>query len=221
MNIAIDGPAGAGKSTVAQRIADRLGYVYIDTGAMYRALTLLVLEHRIDPEDEAEVVELLDETDISFRREGSVQRVTVNGRDVTEDIRTPEVSSQVSHVAQLPGVRSRMLQRQRLMAEKQNTVMDGRDIGTHVLPDADVKIFLTASVDERARRRAQELKDKGYDPDLEELRAEIERRDKIDSERKVAPLKQAEDAIWLDTTDKSIAEVVQQIANLCENRKGQ
>lgn len=188
---------------------------------MYRALTLLVLEHRIDPEDEAEVVELLDETDISFRREGSVQRVTVNGRDVTEDIRTPEVSRQVSHVAQLPGVRSRMLQRQRLMAEKQNTVMDGRDIGTHVLPDADVKIFLTASVDERARRRAQELKDKGYDPDLEELRAEIERRDKIDSERKVAPLKQAEDAIWLDTTDKSIAEVVQQIANLCENRKGQ
>lgn len=220
MKVAIDGPAGAGKSTIARLLAERLDYVYIDTGAMYRALTLLVLRHQVDPNHEDRVVGLLEGCDVLLKRVGSEQRVYLNDEDVSEAIRTPEVSAHVSYVAQWPRVRKEMLERQRDLARQQDTVMDGRDIGTHVLPDAEIKVFLTASVEERARRRIRDLEEQGYRPDMKEMIHEIEKRDRIDSERETAPLKQAPDAVFLDTTEQSIQEVVQQIVILWENRKG-
>ncbi|MBO8163031.1 MAG: (d)CMP kinase [Brevibacillus sp.] len=216
MNIAIDGPAGAGKSTVAQLVAQRLSLVYIDTGAMYRALAWAVLHHGVPVEDEAAVASLLRDSAISLKRTPSGQIVLWNGEDITSQIRTPKVSHHASIVASYPQVREQMLQLQRAMAAEGNVVMDGRDIGTHVLPDADVKIFLTASVEERARRRLAELQQQGLDVDLESLRQEIAERDRRDSERTVAPLRRAEDAHLVDTTGLEVHEVVERVLQICK-----
>ncbi|HJV46537.1 MAG TPA: (d)CMP kinase [Bacillota bacterium] len=214
MSIAIDGPAGAGKSTVAQLTAKRLGFTYIDTGAMYRALTLAALTHGIPLDDERRVGELLNQITIDLRQDPNGQRVVLNNQDITREIRDPEISRNVSIVAKHPAVREKMTILQRRLAVAQNVVMDGRDIGTHVLPQAEVKIFLTASIEERAIRRYKELIEKGHQPVLEELKEEILLRDRLDSEREVAPLRPAEDAIIVDTTGMSIENVVEKIGQI-------
>jgi len=216
MNIAIDGPAGAGKSTVAKIVAARLQYVYIDTGAMYRALAWAVQREGIAVTDEQAVSQLLANNRIRLARNQQQQLVFWNETNITDEIRTPEVSQYASIVASHGEVRMQMLALQRELAKEGNVVMDGRDIGTHVLPDAEVKIFLTASIRERAERRLSELAAKGHVTSLEELEAEISERDKRDSEREVAPLKQADDAVLVDTTGKTIEEVVDQILEICK-----
>ncbi|MFM1652742.1 (d)CMP kinase [Brevibacillus sp. B_LB10_24] len=215
MKIAIDGPAGAGKSTVAQIVAARLGYIYIDTGAMYRALAWAVIRSGLPADDEEAVSRLLSQGTIELRRTEAGQGVLWKGRDITAQIRTPEVSNVSSIVASLGKVREQMLHLQRELARQGSVVMDGRDIGTHVLPDADVKIFLTASLEERAKRRVDELHAKGYDVEYETLLAELEERDRRDSERSVAPLRRAKDAHLVDTTGKSIEEVIDEILKIC------
>ncbi|CAJ1002874.1 (d)CMP kinase [Brevibacillus aydinogluensis] len=197
-------------------MAKRLAYLYIDTGSMYRALAWAVLNNRIPIDDEAAVSELLRSSDIRLERERDSQRVFWNGQDITDQIRTPEVSQYASIVASYPSVREQMLVLQRQMAAGGNVVMDGRDIGTHVLPDADVKIFLTASTRERAERRLKELLAKGLQTDLATLEAEIAERDKRDMEREAAPLRQAADAVLVDTTGMTIEQVVEQILKICE-----
>ncbi|MEJ8544894.1 (d)CMP kinase [Brevibacillus borstelensis] len=216
MNIAIDGPAGAGKSTVARMVAEKLGYLYIDTGSMYRALAWAALEHRVEIEDEQAVSELLKNNGIRLKRDSSQQRVFWNEDDITDHIRTPHVSQYASIVASYGSVREQMLVLQRQLARVGNVVMDGRDIGTHVLPDAEVKIFLTASIRERAERRLKELLQKGHQTDLAELEDEIAERDKRDMEREVAPLRQAEDAVLVDTTGMTIPQVVDRILQICK-----
>jgi len=211
MNIAIDGPAGAGKSTVAKRLAKELGYLYIDTGAMYRALTLQAMRLGIDLHDEVKLNQYLQEHPIQLILEKGEQKVYIDGQDVTEAIRTNEVSQNVSLVAAHPLIRNTMVTLQRNLAKDGNVVMDGRDIGTNVLPDAKLKIFLTASIEERAKRRYKELKDKGFQGTLNELIEDIALRDKKDQERAVAPLRQAEDAILIETSHLSIEEVVEEI----------
>ena len=201
MNIAIDGPAGAGKSTVAQLTAKHLGYTYIDTGAMYRALTLAALQGGVTLTDEEELASLLEQITIGLKQQATGQKVFLNNRDVTKEIRHPDVTRQVSLVAKHPKVREKMMVLQRKMAGQESVVMDGRDIGTFVLPNADVKIFLTASIEERAMRRYKELLDKGHVANLADLQTEIELRDKLDSERETAPLRCAEDATVLDSTE--------------------
>ncbi|AZB43357.1 (d)CMP kinase [Bacillus sp. FJAT-42376] len=218
LSVAIDGPAAAGKSTVAKQVAKDYSYIYIDTGAMYRALTLKAIRTGADPENEAGLMDLLHSMEISLVPDGSYQLVVVNGEDMTESIRTSEVSNQVSAVSMHRMVREEMVRRQQDMAKIGGVVMDGRDIGTHVLPDADVKVFLLASVEERAKRRHEENLRRGYDSDLEQLEKEIARRDKLDSEREVSPLKKADDAIEIDTTSLSIAEVVDRIKELMIER---
>jgi len=203
--IAVDGPAGAGKSTVSKICAARLGYTYIDTGAMYRAVALKVLQSGKDAVDVASDIQIeLDES----------ARVFVDGRDVTNQIRTPEVSRAASDVAKIGFVRKRLTELQRQMAARGSVIMDGRDIGTQVLPNADLKIFLTASADERARRRFEELKAKGIAADIDNIREEIIARDKQDSEREIAPLAQAADAVPVDSTRMTIDEVVAEILRL-------
>lgn len=214
MNIAIDGPAGAGKSTVAQQIASKLGYVYIDTGAMYRALAWAALQANLSTANEEAVADLLQSAQIELKRMNGVQHVIWNGQDISQDIRTPEVSNNASIVASHGKVRQLMLTLQRNMAKQGNVVMDGRDIGTHVLPDAELKIFLTASIEERADRRYAELIAKGFEANLEQLKQEIADRDKRDSEREVAPLRQADDAVLVDTTGQTIEQVVQHILEI-------
>jgi len=212
--IAVDGPAGAGKSTVARRVAAALNYLYIDTGAMYRAIALAVLEEGVGPDDGAAVERLARGLDVELVPSAAGNRVLLEGRDVTERIRAPEVSAAVSQVAALPGVRRRMVQLQRRLAAGGGVVMDGRDIGTVVFPDADVKVFLTASAEERARRRWLELRAAGHAPSLDDIRVNIESRDRLDSTRDVAPLRKAEDAVEIDTTDKTVDEVVDQVLEL-------
>lgn len=204
--IAVDGPAGAGKSTVSKIVAARLGYTYIDTGAMYRAVALKVLQSG-KPLSE----ELVSGIEIKL---DEAARVFLDGREVTKEIRTPEVSRGASDVATVGFVRKKLTELQREMATKGSVIMDGRDIGTQVLPNADLKIFLTASVEERARRRLDELKLKGVDADFAQVVKEISLRDKQDSEREIAPLAQAEDAILLDSTRLTIDEVVEEILRL-------
>jgi cytidylate kinase len=220
ISIAIDGPAAAGKSTVAKIIAKRLSYIYIDTGAMYRALTYLALQQGIALDDEQSLISLLKNTYIELKPSEQGQLVFVNGEDVTNIIRSEEVTNAVSLVAKHPLVRKEMVTRQRALAKNGGVVMDGRDIGTHVLPDAEVKIFLKASVEERAKRRHAENIARGFPSDLETLKKEIARRDQIDSEREVAPLKKAEDAIEIDTTSLSIEEVVDRIMEIVNERIG-
>lgn len=218
MKIAIDGPAGAGKSTVAKQAAAKLRFVYIDTGAMYRALAWASQQEGLAAIDEQAVSTLLEKNRIKLQRDdqGDAQRVWWNEEDITTEIRTPQISQLASIVAGHPRVRALMLDLQRALAEEGNVIMDGRDIGTHVLPDADVKIFLTASIEERATRRLAELQQKGVETSLEALMEEIAERDKRDSEREVAPLKQAEDAILVDTTGRSIEQIVDQILHICQ-----
>ncbi|WP_067725617.1 (d)CMP kinase [Oceanobacillus damuensis] len=209
--IAIDGPAAAGKSTVAKIIADRLSYVYIDTGAMYRALTLKALREDIEMEDESAIIDLLMHTEIHLRQSDEGQVVLLDGADVTDEIRFQDVTTKVSHVAKHVSVRAEMVRRQQKLATERGVVMDGRDIGTHVLPDAEVKIFLSASVEERAKRRYEENVKKGIASNLEVLKKEIEERDRIDSSREAAPLIKAADAIEVDTTSLSIIQVAERI----------
>lgn len=205
--IAVDGPAGAGKSTVSKIVAARLGYTYIDTGAMYRAVALKVLESGKSVEDVTGDIEIkLDEAG----------KVFLDGREVTKEIRTPEISRGASDVAKFGFVRKKLTELQREMATQGSVIMDGRDIGTQVLPNADLKIFLTATVEERARRRFEELKAKGFAADFEQIKKEIFLRDKQDSEREIAPLAQAEDAVLLDTTNLTIEQVVAEILQLAQ-----
>lgn len=214
ISIAIDGPAAAGKSTVAKVVAKKLSYVYIDTGAMYRTITYAALEQKVDIENEEQLMEVVKNVKIEFQQGENTQLVFLNGQDVSEVIRTPEVTNRVSIVAKHRLVREEMVRRQQELAEKGGVVMDGRDIGTHVLPDAEVKIFMLASVEERAERRHLENLNKGFDSNLEQLKEEIAQRDKLDSEREVSPLKKADDALELDTTSLSIEEVVQKIMGI-------
>ncbi|MBR3722564.1 MAG: (d)CMP kinase [Selenomonadaceae bacterium] len=213
--VAIDGPAGAGKSTVSQIAAKKLGFTYIDTGAMYRAVAWKALQKKVEITDDV-ILSVLPGIEITLSYKDGKTKVFVGEKEVTEEIRTPEINKIVSKVAALPKVREKLTELQRKMGESGNVLMDGRDIGTFVFPNAEVKIFLTASVEERARRRYEELKLKGFDVDLKEIEKDIERRDKLDSERETAPLKQAEDAVLLDTTGLSIDEVVEKIVKLCE-----
>ena len=204
--IAIDGPAGAGKSTVSKIVAAKLGYTYIDTGAMYRAVALKSSRSRED------LVDIIDNINIELDDKA---RVFLDGVEVTKEIRMPEISKLASDVSKFDFVRKKLTELQRKMAERGEVIMDGRDIGTQVLPNADLKIFLTASLDERARRRFEELKAKGQAVNLDAIKTEIALRDKQDSEREFAPLKQAEDAILIDSTNLQISEVVEKILTLC------
>ncbi len=214
--IAIDGPAGAGKSTTAKLAAQKIGYTYIDTGAMYRAVAWKTLQAKKPVTDELILATVKDMT-INLRYDNGVTRVFVDvDKEITNEIRTPAINEIVSQVARLKDVRDKLVTLQREMAKRGKVLMDGRDIGTNVLPDADLKIFLTAGIDERAKRRYNELTAKGHNVDLAEIKASITNRDKIDSERAVAPLKQADDAILLDTTAMSIDEVVDKIVELAE-----
>jgi len=213
--VAIDGPAGAGKSTVAQLAAKKLGYTYIDTGAMYRAVAWKTLQQHKDVTD-ALILEVVKDIDVDLQYKDGKTTVAVDGTDVTGQIRTPEVSAIVSQVAALGPVREKMVDLQRKMGERGSVLMDGRDIATNVLPNADVKIFLTASIEERARRRWKELQEKGYEIDMEKMKADIAARDKADSEREISPLVQAKDATLLDTTGLSIDEVVGKILAMCQ-----
>jgi len=211
INIAIDGPAGAGKSTVARLVAGALKYVYVDTGAMYRAVTRLALDAGLRPDDERSIGELARRMDIRLLPGEEGQRVLVNGEDVSSRLRSREVNRNVARVAQIEAVRRRMAELQRRMAEAKGVVMDGRDIGTHVLPDAELKVFLTASPRERARRRYLESGGERSGVSLDQLEREIEERDRMDREREFAPLVQAPDARLLDSTGKTVEQVVAQI----------
>ena len=212
--VAIDGPAGAGKSTVAKLVAQELHLVYIDTGAMYRAVAWKVLYQKKGVTTAA-IEEVAKDIDVRLYYEGGRTRVFVDGKEVTDEIRTPEVSHIVSKVASLALVREKMVELQRKMAESGSVLMDGRDIGTNVLPNASVKIYLTASIEERAKRRAKELLEKGHVVSEADVEKEIAARDKADMEREISPLRQADDAVLLDTTGLSIKEVVSRILSLC------
>ncbi len=214
--LAIDGPAGAGKSTIARAVSRELGWIYVDTGAMFRALALFLMRSAVDAGDEAAVSGAVRDAVVSLRHENGEQQIFLNGENVSAEIRTEAVGNMASAVSVYPAVRSQLLELQRGIAASQPVVMDGRDIGTNVLPNADVKIFLTASVEERARRRYDEMKEKGYAVDFDELKHEIASRDKQDSERAISPLRQAEDAVLLDSTSLTIDEVVARILKLSE-----
>jgi CMP/dCMP kinase len=214
VNIAIDGPAGAGKSTVARQVASRLKLLYIDTGAMYRALTYAAIHKDCPLNDEERLHRLLKSIDITLEASDKGQHVYLDGQDVTNEVRMPEVTDNVSQVSAYPSIRERMVELQRELARNKSVVMDGRDIGTHVLPDAELKIFLTASHEARAERRYHELLNRGIEADLSQLAVDIAERDRKDSERETAPLRQASDAVLLDTTGISIDEVVNRIVTL-------
>ena len=217
-NIAIDGPAGAGKSSIAKNAARELGFIYVDTGAMYRTIALYLLREGIDPQDERMLAKALGEIDVRISYEGGVQHMLLNGEDVSDVIRTPEISDAASRTSAIPAVRKRLLDLQRTLASQEDVLMDGRDIGTMILPDADLKIFLTASVAERARRRYLEMKNKGQECILEEIRKEIEERDYRDIHREISPLHKAEDAVLLDTSDMDKEMVVKRIVSLARER---
>lgn len=219
MQVAIDGPASAGKSTVAKIVANNLGFIYIDTGAMYRVCTLLARENNVDYGDEDKITNLIDKSSIEFKNIDGEQKVFIDGKDVSLAIRTPEITENVSQVSALPKIREKMVELQREMAGKQNVIMDGRDIGTTVLPNADVKIFLIASVASRAKRRFLDFKEKGIEQPLEEIEHDIEVRDYKDSHRAISPLKKAADAVELDTTNLTIDEVVAEITKFIEKNE--
>ena len=216
LQIAIDGPASAGKSTVAKLVAKKLGYVYCDTGAMYRATTYAAKKNHVAYDDDQGLKEMLEKTEIRFVPAEPEQKVFVNETEVTKTIRLPEIANNVSTVSAQKSVRADLAERQRMIAEQGGIVMDGRDIGTTVLPNAEVKIFLVASVHERAVRRFKENVEKGIDTPLDVLEKEIEERDYKDSHRKISPLTQAKDAVLVDTTSLSIEEVVAKIMEIIE-----
>lgn len=217
-NIAIDGPAGAGKSTIARLAAKRLGFVYVDTGAMYRAIALYFLRKGIRPEDVQTIASLVQGAEITIRYVDGTQQVILNGEDVSGQIRTEEVGNMASATSAIPAVRAHLLELQRNLAASANVIMDGRDIGTCILPDADVKIFLTASTSVRAMRRYRELQEKGMMCNLEEIEQDIIERDARDMNRETAPLKQAEDAMLLDSSDMTLEQVVQAILEAAFSR---
>lgn len=219
--IAIDGPAGAGKSTIAKAASKKIGFVYIDTGAMFRAVGLAALRRNIDINGDKESVEaMLEEISIDIAHGENGQEIFLNGENVSTEIRMPEVSVAASDISKIPSVRKKLLELQRSIAEKTDVIMDGRDIGTVVLPDAQLKIFLTASVEERAMRRYKELIEKGVKCDFDEVKKDMEYRDKNDSEREIAPLKPADDGVIVDTTGNTLEESVDIILNLINERRG-
>lgn len=215
--VAIDGPAGAGKSTIAKLVAKKLDFIYIDTGAMYRAIALQALTLGII-DDQVAIEEMSSKIKITFQVDNDSNLVFIDGKNVTEEIRTPEVSNKASYVSGFAGVRSAMLVQQRELGNTGNVIMDGRDVGTCIFPNADVKVFLTASSIERARRRYIELVAKGQTIDLAELQKEIDSRDKADSERAIAPLKKADDAVEIDSTKLSIQQTVDMIVDLVKGK---
>lgn len=215
-NVAIDGPAGAGKSTVAKLVAKEKGYVYVDTGAMYRGLAIHFLENGIEAEEKEKIAEACKDADVTIRYEDGQQQVYLNGKNITAKLREEAVGNMASKSSAIPEVRAKLLELQRELARKEDVIMDGRDIGTCVLPDADVKVFLTASVETRAKRRYDELVEKGVACDLEEIARDIAERDERDSTREIAPLKQAEDAVLVDSSYMTIEEVVAAIVKLCD-----
>lgn len=216
-NVAIDGPAGAGKSTIAKRLAEKLGYIYVDTGAMYRAMALYVMTHGIDAANEEKVAEACGDIRVELAYDGKEQQILLNGENVTGRIRTEEVGNTASAISVYGCVRTKLVALQKELAAKTDVIMDGRDIGTCVLPDAQVKVYLTASVETRAQRRFKELQEKNVDCDLEEIRRDIAERDERDMNRKISPLRQAKDAHLLDSSDMTIDEVVAAIMALCES----
>ncbi len=219
LKIAIDGPAGAGKSTIAKAVAKTLGFVYIDTGAMYRAIGLAAHRRGIDTTDAAAVSAILDEIEVSISHDARGQRVYLNKEDVSEEIRLPEISVAASHVAVIPAVRLKLVELQRKLAQQTDVIMDGRDIGTYVLPDAQLKIFLTADLAERARRRYAELTEKGVATTLDAVTEDMAFRDKNDSGRDFAPLKPAQDSVMVDSTAMTLDETVEKITHLAQALK--
>lgn len=216
--IAIDGPAGAGKSSLAKALSSKLGYIYIDTGALYRAIGLAFSREGIDTDLNCDIEKQLSKINVDIKFVDSVQHVLLNGEDVSEEIRTPKASMMASAVSAKPQVRAFLLDMQRDFAKKYNCVMDGRDIGTVVLPNAQVKIFLTASDEERAMRRFKELKEKGTEVTFEEVLADMKERDYNDSHRAVAPLKPAEDSIIADTTGKNVEQSLEMLLNIIKEK---
>ena len=214
-NVAIDGPAGAGKSTIAKLGAKKTGYIYVDTGAMYRGLAIHFLKKKADPEDRQAVAEACRDAEVTIGYEDGVQQIYLNGENVTGMLRTEEVGNMASKTSAIPEVREKLLELQRSLAREKDVIMDGRDIGTNILPNADVKIYLTASVETRARRRYDELKEKGTDCSLDEIARDIRERDERDMTREIAPLKKAEDAILVDSSDMTIQQVVDEICGYC------
>lgn len=218
VNVAIDGPAGAGKSTIAKECAKRLGFIYVDTGALYRSIGLYVINSGKDYNNSDDVISCLPGINLALKFIDGSQRVFLNGEDISEKIRTPEVSMAASGVSSIPQVRSFLLEIQRNMAKSNSVIMDGRDIGTVILPNADVKIFLTASPEERAERRYKELLEKGEKVTLKEVLDDIILRDKQDSTRSIAPLKPAENSVTVDTTGKTLEQSTAEIINLINGR---
>ena len=217
--IAIDGPAGAGKSTIARKVAAELSIIYVDTGAMYRAIGAYAIRKGVDTKNAPAVAALLPEISLELTySEEQGQRIFLNGEDVSSEIRLPEMGMAASNVSTIPEVRAFLLEQQRGMAKRQSVIMDGRDIGTVVLPDAEVKIFLTASAEERARRRWKEFSEKGLPDTYEEILADVIRRDEQDMNRPIAPLKQADDAILLDSTALNFAETVEKVKEIIKER---
>lgn len=214
-NVAIDGPAGAGKSTIAKLVAEEKGFIYVDTGAMYRGLAIHFLDRGIQAEETDKVIEACKDADVKIRYEDGVQQVFLNGTNITGRLRDEAVGQMTSKCSVIPEVRAKLLDLQRDLARTQDVIMDGRDIGTCVLPDADVKVYLTASVETRAKRRYDELTAKGEACDLDEIARDIKERDERDMNRETAPLRQAEDAVLVDSSDMTIEEVVKEIAWLC------
>lgn len=213
-NIAIDGPAGAGKSTIAKKVAKELSFIYVDTGAMYRAMALYMIRQGINKEEPEKIAACAGEPEISIEYTDGVQTVLLNGENVNSLIRREEVGEMASVSSAVPQVRAHLLDLQRGLAAKQSVVMDGRDIGTTILPGAQVKIYLTASAETRAKRRCLELEQKGESPDYETVKQMIEERDERDKSREISPLKQAEDAVLVDSSDMTIDEVVEAILKI-------
>lgn len=219
INIAIDGPAGAGKSTIAKKLAQELGYVYVDTGAMYRAMAYYFLQQGIDKTDEAAINAAVDGADVTIRYVDGAQQVLLNGEDVTGSLRSEQVGNMASNTSVYQAVRVKLVALQQKLAQTTDVIMDGRDIGTCVLPDAQVKIYLTASVGTRAKRRYDELVEKGEEPDLEKIEADIEERDYRDMHREMSPLRQADDAVLVDSSEMNIEQVVSAILEIVKEKQ--
>lgn len=214
-NVAVDGPAGAGKSTIAKLVAKEKGYIYVDTGAMYRGLAIHFLKKGINPDNKKAVADACRDAQVTIGYENGAQQIYLNGENVTAMLRTEEVGNMASKTSAIPEVRQKLLELQRSLAEEKDVIMDGRDIGTNILPEADVKIYLTASVETRAKRRFDELKAKGIECSLEEIARDIKERDERDMTREIAPLRRAEDAVLIDSSEMTITQVVETICSYC------
>lgn len=221
ISIAIDGPSGAGKSTISRKAAEKFGFIYVDTGAIYRTIGLATKIRGVSLDDTAAVIELLPTLEIELKyNDAGEQHMYLDGNDVSRDIRLPEVSMLASKVSAIPAVREFLIDMQRGMAEKYDVIMDGRDIGTVILPNADLKIFLTADVRDRARRRYEELRAKGMEKPFDEVLAELEKRDEQDTQRAAAPLKAADDAVLLDTSGNTLEESIDEVCRLISEKTG-